>query len=642
MSATAIFDQVKTLLDATQPFNELPAKERSSLVEDMTIEYFRAGEVVLAQGGSTPRGLYVVQSGLIRLMDVEKQRLVDMCGEGDTFGAIGLMKGGWATIEARAVEDSVCAILKGERFQRLFDDHETFASFFRNDLKQHVRRMAVEVDITSLHQLFSRRLTQFVHRAPVTCTAETSAMEAARLMRRENVGSLIVTSGERVSGILTDSDLRNKLVAHGASSDTPVRKLMSSPVITVSADTNLFEAMLLMLRHRVHRLIITRTNGAEGVPLGILTDRDLAHFRGQDPVATINRIENAPGVTELASIRSEYHVQLVRLYRQGVPPEQLNVITALVYDRIAMRLLELVEREMKSQLPDRYVDLPWVWLRLGSSGRREVALTTRQHNAIIFADPKPEDAERAEWWFQKLADIANDALSSCGFLQSEMVARNPEWHRPMKEWRTTFRSWIHEADSDRLKLVPLFFDLRAVYGDSSLLDSLKQDIEDALNVEAMDQSRNLLGMMAQMALANRPPVSFFRRFVVERSGDHRNTFNIRERGIIPTVDAARVLALELRYFESTNTFDRLRHAQATIPEMSKTIADAIDAYRYLLDFRLERQLRAVESGEAPDNQIDPLSLSKEQQGLLRAVFATVNELQDQLARRFQLSRGWRL
>jgi CBS domain-containing protein len=642
MSPRPIFDQISDLLDATQPFDRLPAEERESLKQDLLIEYFKAGETVLEQGKGTPKGLYIVQTGLVRLMDKEKDRLTDMCGEGDTFGAVGLMKGGWANIEARAVEDTVCAVLMGQRFQQLFSRHEAFAAFFQSDLKQHVRRLGVEVDVAGAHQFFSRPIGQFYHRPPVTCLPEAPVMEAARIMRQQNVGSLLVMNEGRLLGLVTDSDISRRVVADGGSLTRPVEKVMSAPVLSVSQDANLFEAMMLMLHHGVHRLAITGTGEREGEPLGILTDRDLAHLRGQDPVGTINRVRKAVSLAELASIRSEYSLQMVRLYRQGVQPEQLNHITALLYDRIVVRVLELVEREMKARYADRRVDLPWLWLRMGSGGRREVALTTEQHNGIIFADPAKGDEERAEWWFQKLADAANDALAACGFVPSSMVARRPEWHRPHREWRTAFRAWIHEADEERLAVVPLFFDLRGIYGDPSLLASLMEDVEDSLNVEAMDAKRNLLALLARRALKNRPPVSFFRRFLVERSGEHRHTFNIRERGIIPVVDAARLLALELRYFESTNTFDRLRHAATAIPEMARAIENALDAYRFLLDFRLERQLRAVEAGDVPDNQIDPLSLSKEQQALLRTVFASVSELQEELARRFHVSRGWRL
>src|SRR5690606_25235674 len=155
----------------------------------------------------------------------------------------------------------------------------------------------------------------------------------------------------------------------------------------------------------------------------------------------------------------------------------------------------------------------------------------------------------------------------------------------------------------------------------------------------MDHARNFLALMARHALEKTPPLSLFRRFVLQKSGEYRNMFDIRERGVLPVVNAARLLAIELRYFDSTNTFDRLRYSSEQIPELSKLLQSAIEAYRHLVDYRLEDQLRAFESGEAPDNHIDPFTLRKVQQNLLRNVFSVVAELQDALNKRYLSSRS---
>src|SRR5690606_20627415 len=178
---------------------------------------------------------------------------------------------------------------------------------------------------------------------------------------------------------------------------------------------------------------------------------------------------------------------------------------------------------------------------------------------------------------------------------SEIVARDPRWRKPLKEWKKTFRTWILQADGAALQNAGLFFDLRPIYGPEELVTELKRDVVDALNVQEMDHARNFLALMARHALEKTPPLSLFRRFVLQKSGEYRNMFDIRERGVLPVVNAARLLAIELRYFDSTNTFDRLRYSSEQIPELSKLLQSAIEAYRHLVDYRLEDQLRAFES-----------------------------------------------
>ncbi len=635
MSTSTIIERIASLLERTQPFDRLGEQQRKDILADISIEYFNEGDVVLQQRSGSHTGLYIVESGLVRLMDVDQQRLLDKCGEGDIFGSFGLIKGGVLIYEAKAVEPTVCAVLKAARFQQLYDANEEFASFFNQDLKQYLSRMGSTIDVAGAHLLMTRRLHQLVHRALVTCDPDTTAQQAARIMRAESVGSVVVVKQGRLAGIVTDRDLRSKLVAAGKPPETPVRRLMTSPVYTISDDAKVLDAMLLMIRQRVYRLVITTREGKREVPVGLLTDRDLAHFRGQDPVATLRRVSHAQATAELARIRTEANEQLLYLYRQGVQPETLNVIISELYDRLVVRVLELTEREQKAEAGEDRVELPWAWLRLGNGGRQETALASEKYGALVYANPASKDeAARAQRWFERLFEQANAALEGCGFSTSDEATSDLVRCHALRDWKKTYRTWIFEADAEALAPLPPFFDLRWVHGDAGLFEALRLDIEDALNVQAMDEARSFLAMMAERALENRPPVSFFRRFVLERSGEERPSFNIRDRGVRPIVDAARVLALELRYVASSTTYDRLRHAAEAIPEMAEVIGQSLEAYQLLVDVRLAHQLRAVEADEPPNSLIDPSTLTKVQRNLLKAAFSSVATLQDALGKRY--------
>lgn len=637
MSSSTIIDRLSALLGSTPPFDALSEEDRTSILSDVSIEYFAPGEVILEQGAMTHPGLYVVESGLVRLMDVHRQRLLNKVGEGEVFGSFGLIKGGATIYEAKAVEPTVCALLRGDRFQQLYEAYDDFAAHFDSDLRMYVRRMGTTMDVTGSHLLFSRNLDQFSHRRLVTCDPEMTAQKLAQLMKKEDVDSVLVIQHERMTGIVTDADLRSKLVARGLPVSTPVKKLLTRPVVTASIDGSIFDAMMVMLHSGVHRLVLV---DGDGKPVGVMTDRDVSHFRGQDPVATTSRIEHASSVDELASIRAATNEELLNLYRQGAQPEMLNRIMMVFYDRLAIRVLEISEAELRSESGDEGVDLPWAWIRLGSGGRQEMALNSEQHNALVFADPSSEEeAERAEAWFNRLSEKANEALARCAFNPSEYVARDARWRKSFRGWKRAYREWVLQSDQASLAPTPIFFDLRGIYGDMQLVADLKSDLVDALNVQAMDEERTFLKLMAQHAMEFRPPTGFVRK-VLDRVGESRNAFDVREGGVRPIVDAARVLALEVRYLESTNTFDRLRQAVQEIPDLSKVIDDALEAYQYLVDFRLESQLRAVEAGDEPVNQIDAAGLNKMQQRLLRNAFSRAANLQDALARRYGLARKW--
>ena len=334
-------------------------------------------------------------------------------------------------------------------------------------------------------------------------------------------------------------------------------------------------------------------------------------------------------------MRGEADKLLIRLERQGVRPKDLVTINTELNDHLMMRLISLVEKELREAHPGLYVDLPWAWLSLGSEGRGEMSLLTDQDNALVYADPADEsEAEKAEEWFRTLAEHANEVLAKAGFAlcEGDIMARNPKLRLSLSKWKETFRNLITTPDADVLLWASIFFDLRGLYGDMSLVEELENSIQESLN-----ESRSFLTFMVQNALGSRPPLSFFRRFVLERSGEYRHTFNVKRRGVKPLTDAARVLSVQLGYLDSTNTEDRFGYIAQNIPGLKSTAEDALDAHNYLTELRFMHHLRSIERGEAPNNQVNPSDLNNTQQNMLKVVFSTVQDTQDALARRFGMN-----
>lgn len=632
-----IVERLDALLTKTPPFNSLSDDERADILSDLSIEYFKQGEVVLEQGTQRPKGLYLVESGLVRLMDVAQQKLLDKCGEGDYFGTFSLLKSEVTMYEARAVEPTVCALLEADRFLKLVEQNEAVATFFDRDLKQYVRRLGTTTDVSGAHRLLGRRLSLLPLRTPPLAGQDTRVQDAMRWVSEAGGGALVVLdSADQVAGIVSESDVRERLLIPGLSPEVAVSEIMSSPVATISPDATLFDAMEEMLTQRVDNLVV-RLEGETGPgSIRILTDRDIAHFRGQDPIATVQRLDRTMEIEDLQTIRDEISLMMALLYRQEVPPERQGRFLTALYDRVTVRVIGLAQRQLREEGEVTPVDVPWSWLRFGSSGRQEMVLTSQQSNGIVYANQKDElEQERAETWFAALAERVNKALELCGFPLSEIVASMPEYRGTLKEWKQQYRTWIFEADTEMLEAIWPCFDVRGLYGDDGLAQSLKDDIVEALNVEALDNGHNFLGLMARAALRRRPTTGVFQRIIRDTLSDDADLVDVREKGTAPIVDAARLLALEARYLDSVNTFDRLRHAAAEFPEDSEVIEDGHGAYQSLLDFRLEQQLFAAEGGVAPTNELNRATLTKYQRNLLRQSLAHVEKLQNVVSRRYK-------
>lgn len=635
MKSSVVTNRISKLLETAPGFDRLPEEVRRRLLRKVSVRYFQPKEVILEQGSTAHEHLYIIESGCVRLADRESGRLVDEYGEGDLFGNYGLINGGRLPFEVRALEPTVCVLLGATEFRELYETHPEFAAFFNKELGGYERDGDPRPDASSSRLLFGTTLGELVGRGPVVCPPHATVREVAQTMRDENADSVVVVEDSQVLGILSDIDLRNKVVAEGASFDTPVEELMLRDALRLEANEPVFQALMDMMQHQTYHVVVSEGRGSQARLLGVISDKDISRAQGHSPAFITERVEQTTSLEDLHGFRDEIDRLLIRLERQGVKPKDLVTINTELNDHLMTRLIQLVEKELEDEHPELRVDLSWAWLSLGSEGRGEMSLLTDQDNALVYADPSnEEEAARAEEWFDKLAWRANGVLAQAGFAlcEGDIMARNPRLRQPISRWKKTFGDLIKTPDANVLVWASVFFDLRGLYGDMDLVEELKEGI-----LGSLEEGRRFLPFMVQNALGNRPPLSFFRRFVLERSGEYRHTFNVKRRGLRPLIDAARILAIQLGYLDSANTEDRLRRISRELPELRSTAEDALDAYNYLTELRFMHHLRAIEHGEKLNNQINPSELNNTQQNMLKVVFATVQEVQEALARRFGLN-----
>ena len=108
--------------------------------------------------------------------------------------------------------------------------------------------------------------------------AEASVFEAVQLMVEKNVGSLLVTEGGDITGIVTERDYLRRVTLEGHSDrETPVREIMSSPLIVASPQTTVDECMALMTDRRIRHVPVVD----EGSVIGVVSIGDLVKFKSK-------------------------------------------------------------------------------------------------------------------------------------------------------------------------------------------------------------------------------------------------------------------------------------------------------------------------------------------------------------------------
>jgi CBS domain-containing protein len=669
------FQRVLEFVREVVPFDTLSEDDLIQTVSQMSIAFYPKGEAVIKQGGPPAENLYIIQAGSARVSyspdsqdtpgdptadDEPVEILVDVRAEGDTFGAVSLLQSLEALFSVTAREDLICYLLPGDPFKKLVETHPVFERHFSSSLARNLEAVrkggAEECGLpqisgpgggfgggTLIATPIRSPVEDLMSREVLTCLPATTIRAAARLMTQRRVGSVVVveSSGAPI-GILTDTDLRVKVVALGRSLDQPVLEVMSHPLHTISPDDYGFEALMSMSRHGTDHLVVAKDDRV----VGVLSNHDLQTMSGLSPVGLISDIENVVDLNALVKLHSKIDRVLEMFLRQGGEARMMLELVTEFNDRLTIKLLELIESDMENQGLGR-PPVPYTWMALGSEGRKEQTLRTDQDNALIFTNVPDESMERIQKWFLGFAERVVDGLERCGFprCQGGVMASNPEWCQSEKEWRRTFRSWIIDPEPRSLRMASIFFDYREIYAEADHLEKLHKSLH-----EAMEDNRLFLRFLARNSLYNKPPLGFLRQFVVNKDGEHKNKLNLKLSGLTPIVDAARVMALDqgveatgfrARLHEEsprglvTNTLDRLEEVALRGLIKPDMAADLREAFSFITILRITHHLEARARGEMPDNFVNPASLNSLQRKMLKESFGVITKLQELLEHRYQ-------
>lgn len=628
--ALRVYDFLKTY----PPFDLLEAEELQRIAARVVVQYRRAGELLYRQGERPGAYFFVLREGAVRLMREEREAsaLVDRCDEGDVFGLRPLLAGEVYQLTAQAEEESLIYALPVEDWRPLLDRHPRVAAYLAGALAADGRsgigaRRAVVAAESAAARSFELVEIQPVEarRAPVTCPPDRSIAEAAAMMSREAVGSVVVVDArQRPIGIVTDKDLRRRVATGAVPVTAPVAEIMSRPVRTMAPGLAIADVQMAMLRHGVHHLVLTADGSDRTAVVGVLSEHDILVVQGNNPAILLREVGRSGDGAALRRLRDRAEALLAKYLAQEVSISFIASVMTELNDALICRAVELSQQALRESDPG----IPFCWLSIGSAGREEQLLRTDQDSALVFADPDAAAYEKAKDYFLALARRSTALLHECGYAYcpAEMMASNPRWCLSLTEWKTQFGRWITEPTPEAVMHSTIFFDYRPVFGRRELASQLT-----AFLFEQLDAQSVFLSHLAKNALQNPPPLTFFRHFVVEKGGEHQSAFDIKARALMPLADAARVLALGARLPDVTNTFRRFEQLAEREPKNRELLEQAAEAYEVLLRFRTTQGLKQGDSGR----YFKPSELSKMERLYLRNSFRAIRDVQALLSTRFR-------
>ncbi|MFO7605123.1 MAG: DUF294 nucleotidyltransferase-like domain-containing protein [Desulfurivibrionaceae bacterium] len=618
------------------PFKELERSELLKLSRKCTIDFYPEGALIFRQGETEVEYFYVIQQGGVKTYRIEENdeiSLKDYRGRGEYFGALPIIQGTRANLNVEAVEDTFCFLFDKQAFLDLLSSNPMVSQYYLRTMSakmaemvySHSRRQKILPRSEGSFYLFSAQVGRVAKGDLFHAPAATSVRQAAKIMSEKMVGSLLLTdSAGEITGIVTDKDIRGKVVAQGVDFSTRVEEIMSSPVQTISGQAVCFDALLKMIKNRIHHLAIEQN----GKIVKMITTHDIMVTQGTSPLYLFREILAQRTIEGLYPLAHKIPQVVRSLIEEGAKANNITRMIAVLNDHILERLLSLqIEKFGKAPLP-------WAWMLMGSEGRREQTFKTDQDNAIIHADTDdPALKVEAERYFKTFAESTIDHLVKCGYplCPGEIMASNPQWRQPLSIWVSYFKKWCRTPTPESVLNSLIFFDFKAGYGDSALVDRLRGEV-----AATARNSDLFLLWMAKSTLASRPPLTFFRNFIVEKDGEHKNSFDLKTRGLVFMVDFARLMSLKHGITE-TNTLARLnlllenQYLPATLGN------EIIEAYEFLMHLRLIHQLHMMEADQVPDNYIKPKDLTDLERQTLKEAFLVIGRLQDFTRKEFHLA-----
>jgi CBS domain-containing protein len=612
-------EEIRAFIARHAPFGTLGDAQMARVVRAVQIQYFRRGTVII-KAGQENLWLSLIRSGAVELL-LGGSDLQSRLGEGECFGYPSLMRDGPAQNQATALEDCLLYRIPKATFNELRARNSAFAEFFSVDGSRRLR-----VAVAALRgsgqvpdpQMASMLIcVKDILRRSEIVRAEKgdSIAHGAQIMTQSDVSTVLIYDSVALIGIVTDKDLRARVLGENRSAEAPLSEIMTPNPVTIPATMPIFSALLLMLERHIHHLPVTDATG--GI-IGVIGASDLLARMGSNTLQIANQVRVAKGVGEVARATARLAQAMLGLVDAGVDADHIGRFVSSIGEQAHARILSLAEADLGPP------PVPYALVAFGSLARNEQALGSDQDNGFVLG--AGYNAAVHDGYFGALAQKLCEGLDGAGYVYcpGNIMASNPAQRLSLADWQQNFAHWIGSPDPQAILNSTIFFDMRAVAGARDLVEDLRQHVFSLAKKNNIFQS-----FIARSAAGTRIPLGFFRNLVLEHDAVEGAVLDLKHQAIAPIVDIARAHALAGGSLE-VNTAERLRVAAETGSLHPQSAADLSDCFEFVRDIRFRHQARQIKAGQLPTNKLSPESLSRFEREHLRDAFKIIRDQLDHL------------
>ena len=485
------------------------------------------------------------------------------------------------------------------------------------------RGEAVDREVQQLRAslLFLHESIDDLGQAPVIVGMGTGLADlATQMTERGATAALVAGKSGAVVGIVTDHDLRARVVTGGMAPDSLVETVMTAPLIRVPAGVPVYDALLRMERHAVRHLAV---EDAAGTIVAVVDKDALIESPRYAPLVLLRQISLAQSDDEVARHCARTVAAAASLMDTSTRPRHVNSMLTSVFDTATMRLVELALSDLGP------APAPFALLAFGSQGRGEVHLTSDQDTGLIYSVPEGSAPDALATWFLRLGQLVSDGLALAGypFCRGRVLAADAKWCRSLADWVDTYDTWLRRSEQQDITDLSVFLDFRLTYGDANLVGQLRRHVHATL-----PEQHGVQYLLARNALDFRPPLRLPGNIYLGGAAEQSGHIDLKD-ALQPIVAFARVYA-ERNRVTATHTLDRIGALadRDLVPAGSRE--EIGEAYDFLMGMRLQTQLADTRAGREPSSDVELSKLTPIQRELLRQAFAAIASVQKTAEREF--------
>tara|TARA_Y100000034_G_C6897083_1_gene413815 strand:- start:1272 stop:3101 length:1830 start_codon:yes stop_codon:yes gene_type:complete len=603
---TAMAKQVEDFLNTSAPFDVLDKEQKLQLVKHTELIYLTADNVDQVLKGKV--ALFLIQSGQFSVKDSDAP--IQHLSEGDYFGYANIMDERNFPLSITVDSPGLVYCFEALAVEPLLEIpvvRQFFEGLSNNALQNHAI-----ADSNSMW--LYKGLLDVIEKAPVSVDAQTSITAAAQLMTSQKVSSLLVTEKEKLIGIITDRDLRSRVVAACLDPHLPVSQIMTSNPAQIMGNRTLFDALALMTEKNIHHLPVIEHQTL--VPLGMVTASDIIRHQRGNVLFIIGELSKADNLYELTRLSWQLPHYFSAHAKKAGDYDIAGKILSQATDIMTRKLIGFFQ-QANGKAP-----MMFAWLVYGSQAREDQTMGSDQDNGLLLAK-RPTEAQSE--YFSNMAEYVCNGLAKCGIklCDGNIMASNPKLRLSLDEALEEAKQWVKAPTKDAIMHFNIFLDVRCAAGDVSLFKQLQKQRAPLM------QQNMFLAALTRHSNEISVPLSMFQKFVFEKGRKEKDVIDLKTRAVALINNIARIYALA-DGVTLPNTLARLDALSARSQLSKRDAANLKDIWLFLNRLRWRHQLE----NKVTDNRVSISSLSSIEKHQLKAAFKAIERTNQAMVMKF--------